>query len=272
MAPSARATSSTSPGAWCTSRAPGTSAGSRPQYPAELYTLPADRFALDGTQRALDVGCGPGTVALELAGRVGFVFAVDPAAGMLEQGRALAEERGVRNIWWQQGDSSTLLAMGLPPLDSAVMGKSYHWMDRVQVLDDLNKLTIERAGVVILSAGPPGTTPLPGPVVAEVRAAYLGAVRRAGRGVYPEPEESYQATVERSPFSAVDVVPFDQVVVRSLGELIGLQLSNSYSTPAQLGERREAFEEDLREALLKFDSSGRYEETIHTEALIATRP
>ncbi|MGW0704160.1 class I SAM-dependent methyltransferase [Streptomyces sp. NPDC002867] len=246
----------------------------RPQYPDELYTLLADRFALDGTQRALDLGCGPGTVALELAGRVGSVFAVDPAAGMLEHGRALAEERGVRNIWWQQGDSSTLLTLGLPPLDLTVMAKSYHWMDRVQVLADLNKLTTERASVVILSAGPPGTTPLPGwaPVVAEVRAAYLGAVCRAGTGVYPEPEKTYQATLERSPFSTVEMVPFDQVVVRSLEELIGLQLSNSFSTPAQLGERREAFEEDLRRALLKFDSSGRYEETIHTEALIATRP
>ncbi|MGW0703051.1 hypothetical protein ACWD0A_27810 [Streptomyces sp. NPDC002867] len=62
------------------------------------------------------------------------------------------------------------------------------------------------------------------------------------------------------------------MVVRSLEELIGVQLSNSYSTPAHLGERREAFEEDLRRALLEFDPSACYEETIHTEALIATRP
>ncbi|MDH2393633.1 hypothetical protein QCN29_33710 [Streptomyces sp. HNM0663] len=96
-------------------------------------------------------------------------------------------------------------------------------MDRVQVLADLDKLTTKTAGVVILSAGPPGTTPLPGwaPVVADVRAAYLGTVRRAGSGVYPEPEETYQSTVERSPFSAVEVVPFDQVLVRSLDERSG---------------------------------------------------
>lgn len=245
----------------------------RPRYPDELYALLADRFALDGTQLALDLGCGPGTVALELAGLLGTVFAVDPAAGMLEQGQAIADERRVRNIWWQQSDSRALLALGLPPLDLVVMAKSFHWMDRAQVLVDLDKLTTEQAGVVILSAGPPGTTPLPGwaPVVAEVRAAYLGTVRRAGSGVYPEPEETYQATVERSPFSVVEMVPFDHVVVRSLEELIGLQLSNSYSTPAQLGPRREGFEEDLRRALLAFDSSGWYEETIHTEALIATR-
>lgn len=246
----------------------------RPWYPAELYALLAGRFALDGTQRALDLGCGPGTVALELAALVDLVVAVDPAPGMLEQGRLLADERGVPNIRWQQGDSSNLHALNLPPLDLVVMAKSFHWMDRSQVLADLEKLTTPQAGVVILSAGRPGTTPLPdwAAVVAGVRASYLGTVRRAGRGVYPEPQESYQDTLERSPFAAVTVVPFDQLVVRSLDELVGLQYSNSYSTPAQLGSRREAFERDLRRALTAFDPSGRYEETIHTEALIATRP
>ncbi|GGT54932.1 hypothetical protein GCM10010271_68390 [Streptomyces kurssanovii] len=84
-------------------------------------------------------------------------------------------------------------------------------MNRAQVLTDLNELTTERAGVVILSAGPPGITPLPGwaPVVADVRATYLGTVRRAGSGVYPEPEETYEATLKRSPFSTVEMVPFD---------------------------------------------------------------
>jgi ubiquinone/menaquinone biosynthesis C-methylase UbiE len=213
-------------------------------------------------------------VVLELAGLVGTVFAVDPVAGMLEQGRALADERGIRNIQWQQGDSSTLLSLGLPPLDLVVMAKSFHWMNRAQVLTNLDELTTGRAGVVILSAGPPGTTPLPGwaPVVADVRATYLGTVRRAGSGVYPEPGETYEATLKRSPFSIVERVPFDQVVERSIEQLIGLQLSNSYSTPAQLGPRREAFEQDLRQALLTYDASGRYTETIHTEALIATRP
>ncbi|MER6021866.1 class I SAM-dependent methyltransferase [Streptomyces anulatus] len=245
----------------------------RPRYPDDLFALLADRFGLDSTQHVLDLGCGPGTVALELAGMVNTVFAVDPAAGMLKQGQTLAVERVIRNIRWQQSDSNALLSLGLPPLDLVVMAKSYHWMDRVQVLDDLDRITTEQAGIVILSAGPPGTTPLPGwaPVVADVRAAYLGTARRAGSGTYPEPTETYQSTVERSPFATIEVVRFDQVAVRSTEELIGLQMSNSYSTPAQLGEQKESFEEDLRRALLAYDPLGRYEETIHTEALIATR-
>ncbi|MGC5041040.1 class I SAM-dependent methyltransferase [Streptomyces sp. DT73] len=245
----------------------------RPRYPHALYRHLTDRFDLDGTQRALDLGCGPGTVALELAALVHTVIAVDPAAGMLQQGRALACERGVDNVLWQRGDSTALRDLGLPLLDLAVMAKSFHWTDRVQVLQDLDTVTTVQAGIVIISAGPSGAMPLPAwaPVVADVRAAYLGTVRRAGRGTYPEPAETYETTVRRSPFPKVDVMAFDQIVVRSTRELIGLQLSNSYSTPAQLGPRRQAFEEDLRRALLAHDPSGRYEETIRTEVLIATR-
>ncbi|MDJ0464967.1 class I SAM-dependent methyltransferase [Streptomyces sp. H27-C3] len=246
----------------------------RPWYPDGLFTELADRFALDGTQRALDLGCGPGTVALPLAPLVSEVIAVDPAAGMLEEGRLLAAERGVGNVQWRHGDSAALLTMGLPPLDLCVMAKAFHWMNRDQVLADLDKLTAPGAGVVVVSAGPPGTTPLPAwaPVVAEVRAAYLGTARRAGRGFYPEPEEQFRDTLARSAFSQITTVSWDQPVVRSLEELIGLQFSNSYSTPAQLGNSRERFERDLRQALLDHDRAGRYEETIRTEALIATRP
>ncbi|MEU9774558.1 class I SAM-dependent methyltransferase [Streptomyces sp. NPDC047968] len=246
----------------------------RPWYPDGLFTELADRFDLDGTQHALDLGCGPGTVALPLAPLVAEVIAVDPASGMLEQGRLLAADRSVHNVRWQHGDSSALLGMDLPPLDLCVMAKAFHWMDRDQVLADLDQLTTPRAGVVVVSAGPPGSTPLPAwaPVVADIRAAYLGTARRAGRGFYPEPQEQFRDTLARSAFSQVTLASWDHLVVRSVEELVGLQFSNSYSTPVQLGNRRDAFERDLRQALLDHDRSGRYEETIHTEALIAIRP
>ncbi|MGW1892402.1 hypothetical protein ACWCP6_19465 [Streptomyces sp. NPDC002004] len=137
-----------------------------------------------------------------------------------------------------------------------------------------------QVGVVILWAGLPGATFLPGwaSVIAEVRATCLGAGRRAGHGLYPEPVETYGSTLERSAFSdqrsvlaAVGIVPFDQLVVRSLDEPIGLQLSNSYFMSARLGAWCEALGRDLCEALVELDSLGYGEEAIHIEALIATR-
>ncbi|MEU0163278.1 hypothetical protein ABZ154_31915 [Streptomyces sp. NPDC006261] len=40
----------------------------------------------------------------------------------------------------------------------------------------------------------------------------------------------------------------------------------------QPGDQKDAFEQDLREALTAFSSDGRFDEVIRTETIIATRP
>ncbi len=246
----------------------------RPWYPDEFFALLAERFGLDGTQTAMDLGCGPGMSALPLVPHVVRLYAIDPEPGMLAAGARLAAERNITNIEWVNGDSTQITALGLPPVDLCVMAKSFHWFDRPRVLADLDTLITPGGGIVIASAGPPGTTPLPAwaPVIAQVRTAYLGPVRRAGTGTYPEPEDRFTDTLRRSPFSRVELTSLDQHVTRDLDQLVGLQLSNSYSTPALLGDRLNAFTRDLRRALLDHDPSGLYDEVIRTEVLIATRP
>ena len=100
---------------------------------------------------------------------------------------------------------------------------------------------------------------------------YLGPGRRAGSGTYTHPNEPHQVVVARSPFSQVDVVGRDRVVTRTLEEVVGLQFSYSFSSPAQLGADKDAFAEDLRAALRAVGTSGRFTEHVRTEAIIATR-
>jgi ubiquinone/menaquinone biosynthesis C-methylase UbiE len=60
----------------------------------------------DGSLKILDVGCGPGTISVDLATRVpqGFVYAIDPSAEVIEKARAHAKEKGVTNIRFEVGD------------------------------------------------------------------------------------------------------------------------------------------------------------------------
>ncbi|WP_250853622.1 hypothetical protein [Streptomyces rhizosphaericus] len=51
-----------------------------------------------------------------------------------------------------------------------------------------------------------------------------------------------------------------------------MQFSYSLSSPAQLGDRKDAFERDLRQALTGFNPEDRFDELVRTEAIIATRP
>jgi SAM-dependent methyltransferase len=55
----------------------------RPPYAPSLAVMLRDILPLDGRQRVLDVGCGPGVLALELARYAAEVIGVDPDAGVL---------------------------------------------------------------------------------------------------------------------------------------------------------------------------------------------
>ena len=66
------------------------------------YLLP--RLTADA--RVLDVGCGPGTITLDLAARVpqGQVTGIDRAADVLAGARQEADRRGMRNLGFAVGD------------------------------------------------------------------------------------------------------------------------------------------------------------------------
>lgn len=70
--------------------------------PELLALLDAHPFA--PTDRVMDAGTGTGHTALAVASLVGEVVAVDLTDLMLDQGRALAADRGITNIDFQVGD------------------------------------------------------------------------------------------------------------------------------------------------------------------------
>lgn len=248
----------------------------RAGYPPELVSYLADRFGLNGTQTVLDLGCGTGQIAIPLAPHVAQVIAVDPEPAMLEEGRRLAGERDVDTIAWYQGDSYHLDALDLPTLDLVVMGASFHWTNRDALLNKLDTLVTAHGAVVVASGGAPGDhTPPPwDEIITEIRTRYLGPARRAGSGTYTHPDERHGDVLARSPFSHVDTVDWTWHLPRDLDSVVGLQFSYSYSAPAQFGDEntRARFERDLRTELARQFPSGDFTETIHTEALIATRP
>ncbi|AMB60369.1 hypothetical protein AWU67_05580 [Microterricola viridarii] len=66
------------------------------------YLLPH----LAAGQRVLDVGCGPGTITVDLAPRVapGEVIGIDSSADVIGQAQALADDSGMHNVRFAVGD------------------------------------------------------------------------------------------------------------------------------------------------------------------------
>ncbi len=245
----------------------------RAGYPPDFFTHVRNQLRLNGAQTMLDLGCGTGQVALPLAPLVSRVIAVDPEPTMLEEGAKLAAEAGIDNVDWRRGDSTMIADLSLPALDLATMGASFHWMDRDQVLRDLDALITADGAVVVVSGGAPGDSKPPdwAQTVIDIRTRYLGAERRAGSGTYTHPEERHAAVLRRSAFNQVETATWTWEIERTLDDVIGLQFSYSFSAPALLGDRKPAFEQDLRNALTRTHPDGRFLELVRTEAITARR-
>lgn len=230
----------------------------RPPYPPALVTVLREAFRLDGKGQLLDLGSGPGSVAIPVAHLFERVVAMDPETDMLREGRAVASRSGIKNIEWICGSSQDL-SRTLGTFRLVTMGESFHWMDRRRTLEALYDLVNIDGGVAILGRG----MPLPLPLMTSWRAAVCRVVRHyLGQIPLPwdheplQPEELHEAYLQRSRFS--DQIEHSELfeVEWTVESITGNLYSMSFCNRKLLGERTEAFEHDLRSAILAVEPSG----------------
>ncbi|ATL30917.1 class I SAM-dependent methyltransferase [Streptomyces formicae] len=240
-------------------------------YAPGLADALTEALALDGRGRLLDVGCGPGTVALPLAHSFTEVVGVDPDSGMLTEAARDAATAGVTDrTRWVRIRAEELPA-GLGTFTVATFAQSFHWMDRDLVAATVRDMLRPGGALVHISdlktedlsvVGLPHPA-VPQEAIGELVRRYLGPVRRAGRGVLPHGTPSGETAV----FAGAGlhgprrlVVPAGQALERSVDDVVSSVFSLSFSTPHLFGARRDVFEADLRRLLTEASPSGRFSE------------
>ncbi|MFE2519683.1 class I SAM-dependent methyltransferase [Streptomyces mirabilis] len=242
-------------------------------YAPGLADVLAEVLQLDGRGRLIDVGCGPGTLALSLAHLFGEIVGVDPDSGMLsEAGRGAAEAGVSGKSRWVRVRAEKLPA-GLGTFTAATFAQSFHWMDRDLVAATIRDMLVPGGAFVHISdlkTERRSVDGLPYPAVPyaamdELVRHYLGPVRRAGRGVLPQGTPGGEAAVlTRAGFSGPrrQVVPGGQALERTCDDVVAGVFSMSFSAPHLFGARRTAFESDVRLLLREVSPAGRFSERL----------
>ncbi|AKS33870.1 hypothetical protein AFA91_20500 [Mycolicibacterium goodii] len=226
-------------------------------------------LSLDGTGRLLDLGCGTGQLTLPLARHVTEAVGIDPESGMLAEADRHARERGVTNVTWFQGSSEQLPA-GLGHFRLVTMGRSFHWMNRQQVLAALDE-TVDDGGSVVIandSCLVLPTTPWQ-QAIEEVQKLFLNNDRVGTART--RAWQTHEQILAKSPFRHVRRQVYEFERTWTVEQAIGYLYSTSLPLRRLLGDRRSAFEDKVTAALLDIDSSGYFIEPVSLEVLIATR-
>jgi SAM-dependent methyltransferase len=223
-------------------------------YPDGLEDAIVEALGLDGANILLDVGCGPGVLALRLAARVDHAIGLDPDPGMLAEAHRLATARGITNVEWILARAEELADHVRPgSIRAATFGASFHWMDRDLVAALVHDALEPGGAFVHVGPGHPTDRPPSDVPVEEITALierYLGSSRRAGQGIRLTSPSGEDEVLARLPYDGPQrVVVSGRPLERTPDQVIANVLSTSNAAPHLFGDRLERFTADLHALL-----------------------
>src|SRR5437879_2942392 len=126
----------------------------RPAYPPAFFREVAQRLSLTKQHALIDLGTGPGLLALGFADYVGRVVAVDPEPGMLAAARQAAAGAG-REVELVEKRAEDL-PDNIGRFDLVTIGRALHWLDEAALGPLFERLVAPR-GVLAVCASSSAT-------------------------------------------------------------------------------------------------------------------
>jgi trans-aconitate methyltransferase len=243
--------------------------GGRPPYAPALIRQVAHATGLQPQHRVLDLGCGPGSLAIGFGYFAGEVLGLDPEPAMLQA--AVEAARGlVPNVSFRRASSHDL-SPALGRFRLVTMGRSFHWMDREDTLRRLDSLLD------------------PGGAIALFRDSHPDLPDNAWRKTWREIIDKYdsddtlrnrrrsqhwvrhEAVLIASPFCVLETHAVIERRTITTESLVDRALSMSSTSQDRIGEKLDDLVSELRAFSSALSPDGYVDEIVESAALVARR-
>jgi len=242
-------------------------AAGRPSYPSKLILGVADLLDLQPSHRFLDLGTGPGFLAVDFAPYVAEVIGIDPSAEMLQVAQKNAESLG-KKVTFIQGSSNNLgPELGL--FQAVGIGRAFHWMDRAQTLASLDALVNPSGAVVLFSESHPDVPANSwSPVFREIMDKFTAADPAKSQ---IRPAHKHEAVLLDSKFNDLERIIVYERRATPLERFADRALSYASVWAGTPDLQPEEVARQITAGLEKFSNNGVIHEVIAGEALVARR-
>jgi len=237
----------------------------RPPYSPEFFRAVVERLRLGKQHALIDLGTGPGLLALGFAPYVGRIVGVDPEPAMLEVAARAAARAGSGLALIES--TAEALPREVGSFDVVTIGRALHWMDRY-LIGPLLQWLVAPGGVVLICSARSAT---------DGRNVWLDA--------YSEARRYWSGTTERTNYRP-DLAAILADTRFRIGETIAVEgsheltasdlahrvLTLSGSSPAVLSDKADAMLHDVEQRLLPFSRAGSLREVVIANADVAIAP
>jgi SAM-dependent methyltransferase len=232
----------------------------RPPYGSVFFEAVARQLGLDRSQRLLDVGAGPGILAIGFARFCQEVVGIDPEPGMVEAARTAAERGGVAVRFIEGRFENGAASLGA--FDIVTIGRAIHWLDPKPARAALERALAPYGKVLVCGAtsAKDGRNPW---------LAAFNAVRDRWKG--DRPSRDHHGFFADGHFTRSGTVRVEGTYAIPVERLVDRVLSMSTSSSERLGDEVPAMKSAMREALAPFAADGMIEDIVEARAEVFER-
>jgi SAM-dependent methyltransferase len=232
----------------------------RPPYGAAFFSAVAVKLGFDRSQHLLDVGAGPGILAIGFAPYCGEIVGVDPEPAMIEAARSAAARAGVAAKFIEGRFED--MGRSLGAFDVVTIGRAIHWLDPEPARTALDRVVAPGGRILLCNAES----------VKDGRNPWLdsfNAVRDCWKDDRPAYDhDAFFAGGRFVPSGTIRVEAANAVHIERLADRV---LSMSTSSPDRLGDQVPAMRSAMRDALAPFAAAGVIEEIVDARAEVFER-